>query len=374
MMAQTPLNQRRLIVTAQNGQQKVYDLSRLSEITFDSVADTHVDLQTKEEKGFSVKMTVNKPEECSMYQVTIVPANSNIDWLSYIPQHAFCTETTSKDIELGGLTENTSYIVAALSYDRYGIACGVSTANVKTTKADVSEKPAVGNILYSDGSWSKRLTSGKTPIGIIFSTTTSQSDQQRGYHHGYALALRNAAQKIKWATAPDDLQTGEYTSTEVLGFQTDKEGLSHSLTLLSQSQGLYPAAEAAAQYECPAPAASSGWYLPSSGQWYDICVNLGGLSSQMPRQGNSEGYWNDTQDCTRCLNRINEYMSLTGTGNYEPIQVATGDYQWFWCSSESSKEQAYAMFFDKDQLVVEIAGYFKTYDFSSNRVRAVIAF
>ena len=90
--------------------------------------------------------------------------------------------------------------------------------------------------------------------------------------------------------------------------------------------------------------------------------------------GRSEGYWNDPQCVTSCLNRINEYMSLTGAGNYEPIKVNSGDYQWFWTSSESSSEQAYAVFFDQDQLVVELAAYFKTYGFSTNRVRSVIAF
>ena len=67
-------------------------------------------------------------------------------------------------------------------------------------------------------------------------------------------------------------------------------------------------------------------------------------------------------------------MSLVGAANYEPIKVSSGDYQWFWSSSESGDQQAYAVFFDQDQLVVEIAAYFKNYGFSTNRVRPVIAF
>ena len=88
----------------------------------------------------------------------------------------------------------------------------------------------------------------------------------------------------------------------------------------------------------------------------------------------TEGYWNKSDDINNCISRINEYLSLSGSGNYSALDIPTGDYRYYWTSSESSNEQAYAMYFDKDQIVIEIGPQFKQYGFGSSRVRAVLAF
>ena len=374
--AQTPDARKRVIITANNGQQTVYDVSKLRHVSFDKVEPVTASIELLTAAGFSVKVHVTVPEGCSRYQVAVAPADEQVgNWAEYIQSHASSELTASADVELGGLQELTAYVVAVLTYDRYGMASTVSTLAVSTVQATDAELPKVGYILYADGSWSRRMVKGRTPIGIIFSTTTSQDDQSRGWRHGYALALRNAAQQVKWAVTPAAHQVSDhYTSSDSLGFQTDKDGYAHTMALVNQGTGLYPAAEAAVAYPSAAPSHSSGWYLPSSGQWFDVCVNLGGLDTTMPVVGKTEGYWNTPQVVTNCLNLINEHMSLVGAANYEPIKVSSGDYQWFWSSSESGDQQAYAVFFDQDQLVVEIAAYFKNYGFSTNRVRPVIAF
>lgn len=375
VVAQTPKSRKRMIVNT-GGTTTAYAVDRLDSITFDHVNPVEVTLALNSSAGYSIKVNVTKPDDCSHYQVAIYPAGEQVaDVAAYVSEHASYDMTVSKELELGGLTPNTDYVVAALAYDRYDMASGVTTLNVSTVEATDAELPKVGYILYADGSWTRRLDKNRTPVGIIFSTTTSEADQARGWTKGYALALRNAASEIKWAVAPAANQAGDhYTSADSLGFQTDKDGYTHTQTLIAQGSGKYPAADAAVSYAATVPAGTSGWYLPSSGQWFDICVNLGGMPQQMPRVGNTEGYWNDPQCVSSCLSRINEYLSLSGAANYEPITVASGDYLWFWASSESSSEQAYAVFFDQDQLVVEIAPYFKHYGFSSNRVRPVIAF
>ena len=374
-VAQTTHSRQRMVVNL-GGKTVVYDVSRLDSVTFDQVAPVSVPLELVSVAGYSVKVKATMPAGCKHYLVAAIPADEIIsDMAQYICDHASYDMTESKELEVGGLLPTTEYLIATLAYDQYDMASGVTTLSVTTVEPTDAELPKVGYILYADGSWSRRMVKGRTPVGIIFSTTTSEADQARGWKHGYALALRNAASEVKWAVTAGDNQAGNhYTSLDSLGFQTDKDGYTHTQNLLSQGAGKYPAADAAATFATASPQRSSGWYLPSSGQWYDICVNLGGMPEPMPRMGRSEGYWNDPQCVTSCLNRINEYMSLTGAGNYEPIKVNSGDYQWFWTSSESSSEQAYAVFFDQDQLVVELAAYFKNYGFSTNRVRSVIAF
>ncbi|MDE6296982.1 MAG: hypothetical protein K2L89_03965 [Muribaculaceae bacterium] len=366
---------KRLIVTGENGNQKVYDLSRLTKLTFDSVETVTPEIESTAQKGLSVSVNVTMPEGCSFYKIAVARADKEIsDWRDYVINNSVITDSVSKTVEIGGLTEKTNYRIAALAYDKYRMASGVALTEATTVEADPSELPQIGYILYADGSWSKRRQNDKTPVGIIFSTNTSDADKEAGFTHGYALALRNAGEKVKWAAVPAELQTDYYTSSVEYGFQTDKDGRTHTDVLKSKGISAFPAAEMAVNYDAPVPPSSSGWYLPSSGQWFDICVNLGGMPEQMPRLGITEGYWNDLQACNQSLQRINEYLSLSGKNNYEKITVPSGDYQWFWTSSESSEAQAYALFFDNDQLVVEIAGYFKNYDFASNRVRAVIAF
>lgn len=365
----------RLVMTLSDGTLKVYDTDQLTKMTFDSVATVSIGMELESAAGYTLDIKVEKPADCTSYTIAVAPRSMEVtDWYSYIQQHPVATMTESGTVKIGSLSEKTDYIVGALATDKYDIPCGISTIEASTIEAKASEKPKIGYLLFDDGTWAQRAQAGKTPVGVIFSLTPSESDRARGFTHGYALALKNASQKVKWANSILPKQTGKYTSETEYGFQTDMDGLSHTEYLLSQGSGLYPAAEAAVAYSEKAPSGSSGWYLPSSGQWFEICVNLGGLNREMPRLGTTEGYWNGLSDCNNSTAFINTYMSLAGADNYEPIKVASGDYQWFWTSSESGEEQAYVIFFDNDQLVVEIAGYFKNYDFSTNRVRSVLAF
>lgn len=365
----------RLVMTLNDGTVKVYDTAKLSKMTFDSIAPLSANMSVDRAAGFSLDIKVEKPAECSSYSLAIAPKDGKIDdWYSYIKNNPSAKYTESGIVKFGSLKEKTNYVIALLINDKYDIPCSINFLEASTVEADVSEKPKVGYLLFDDGTWAQRNQAGKTPIGVIFSTTPSRADQELGFTHGYALSLKDAAAKVKWSISDGSFQTGSYTSSVEYGFINDKDGFSHSNHLLAQGSGLYPAAEAAASYPVKTPQNSSGWYLPSSGQWYDICINLGGLNGEMPRLGTTEGYWNGLQDCTNSLQQINAYMSLAGAANYTPISVSSGDYLWFWTSSESGEEQAYVIFFDNDQLVVEIAGYFKKYDFASNRVRPVIAF
>lgn len=374
-VAENGSDHRRLIINKTDGIRNVYDVTQLTRITFDSIETVAPIVTTVASQGFSIEISVEIPEDCPMFRVAVVKIGTEIgNWTEYISDNYIATGTESGNLTLGGLAESAVYQIGALAYDRYGMPSGVSVIEAETTVADPSELPQIGYILYSDGSWSRRRQNGKTPVGIIFSTETSEADKESGYTHGYAIALRDAASKICWTETPAPLQTDWYTSSVAYGYLTDMDGLSHTRILQSKGIETFPAAKAALEYDAPAPPSSSGWYLPASGQWYDICVNIGGLSSELPRLGETEGYWNGLQDCSNSLQRINEYLSLAGKDNYEKITVAAGDYQWFWSSSEMSEQQAYVIFFDNDQLVVELAGYFKNYSFTSNRVRAVIAF
>ena len=184
-----------------------------------------------------------------------------------------------------------------------------------------STEPKIGDYFYSDGTWSdgglisinadgteaKWLTGlekpapdpSKTVIGIVFQTDQSRiSDEEKalGYTHGLVLSLKRAykplAQKDpnnKYET-PDSLtkfSTGE--SLELTYIKRSKLGTAYYGTIdgyattnkireNNQDDDLayFPAVDWATRGFVPAPSGTSGWYLPASGQAWDLFANLGG--------------------------------------------------------------------------------------------------
>lgn len=163
-------------------------------------------------------------------------------------------------------------------------------------------KVRVGDLYFSDGSWGTASENpGKTPVGIVFSTTTSTADQQRGYRSGYVMALEIEKRVMKndntttmhwcveqyWNKQVTDMLTHwlPMSSLNIPGaIKNDLDGLTHcltacqrmatdgqpqsSLTFIDAAMTFRPSVLAAA--EPNAPASSSGWYLPSMGQVYAI--------------------------------------------------------------------------------------------------------
>lgn len=125
-------------------------------------------------------------------------------------------------------------------------------------------------------------------IGIVFSTDPDRIGTaekaalaERGVDtpHGLALAVKDAAANVAWYDLNNyvELPT-EIIKQNVCDLPSDINGLQHVQTILSLDAKLehYPAIKAAQDYNQtrPAPAKSSGWFLPSAGQWWDIIANL----------------------------------------------------------------------------------------------------
>ena len=163
--------------------------------------------------------------------------------------------------------------------------CGLRLALVK------QPLPVVGDLYFSDGSWGTLAsnTSGaaKTAadvVGIVFSTAPSAKDHARGWTHGYVMALNNAG-SATWATAGTPQATTQVTDVmynvknnrdqQWANLSGDLDGYTHCLTAgcvrgTTTNAANLPAMRACVEYTPAAPAESSGWYLPSIGQHYQI--------------------------------------------------------------------------------------------------------
>ncbi|HRN17283.1 MAG TPA: hypothetical protein PLF38_09610, partial [Xylanibacter oryzae] len=221
----------------------------------------------------------------------------------------------------------------------------VTTSVVGYTSATVPEYlgPNIGDILYSDGSCSVSLISGKTPIAIVFSINPSISDRAKNYH-GYAMALKNAGTSLAWGP-----QTGTPTGAASTTLNiTDYDGLTYTSKI---NNSTYLAAYAAATFNStvPAPSGTSGWYLPSVGQWYQICLNLGGMSTSfIDYRTTGQLYWRGQS--TACANAINTAMSKAGSGKYDEFSASLNQY--YWGASEYDTNGAYGARFSSNSNMI----------------------
>ena len=227
----------------------------------------------------------------------------------------------------------------------------------------------VGDFLCSDGSVispEKLATSGKTPIAIVFSTKTSATDKAHGWNY-YAMALKNVHSSgstvgnYKWANSDGDVSGIPNTSNSTWQTRSsDMDGYTNTTYLNSTDYPAGYAAKTTYASQVTAPSNTSGWFLPSSGQWYWILVNLGGMSAT---PGNSCGWINMS---STAASNLNSKLSKVGSGNYDAFG---DDFELYWGSSERGSSNAYGALFVGDMYFADNFNMSDAY-----RVRAVIAF
>ena len=123
----------------------------------------------------------------------------------------------------------------------------VTTSVDSYTNATIAEHfgPAVGDIYYSDGSYSNNYYASKTPIGIIVSTNPVYCESVNGYGHGLVMALTEASTGCSWGVSETDESLGNKSNLAL--YYADNSGLSNTKaiagahTLSTTDQTGYPA-------------------------------------------------------------------------------------------------------------------------------------
>lgn len=201
----------------------------------------------------------------------------------------------------------------------------VSHIEFERTTAEMAD-PKVGDYFYSDGTWSDgglisidsdgqnalwatekpAPLAGKTVVGIVCCTDASRmaaEDVAAGFTHGYVLSTRNLTdpQKINYSDYPETIWYGSKNSE---GSETSVVKLTKSaygrLSGRQDSQDVlakYPGAEAVeapmfwAASQMEAPAGTSGWFVPSTGQLWDCIANFcSGTVAATLKAGRTNGY------------------------------------------------------------------------------------
>jgi len=267
------------------------------------------------------------------------------------------------------LQPSTTVTVYCTIEDEYGITKTVTLA-LTTQAAPAQQAAKVGDYFYADGTWSTTRHQGKTVVGIVFSTTPTDKDKAKGFTNGYAMAIKSLTDKAKWSNQSyAEFESGAYASLTDKGYITDRDGYTHSTTLIEgiTSSVQHDAALSATQLSKPRAlsGSNSGWYLPSMGQMIDIMVNLGGLSTDSITHNETAntGTWKGL--AKTAINNLNARLNPVGGTLF-----STSSAQYIWTSSESTARSAYYLYMNYGTDISTLT-YYKTTEFE---VRPVVAF
>ena len=202
---------------------------------------------------------------------------------------------------------------------------------------------AIGDVLYQDGALShygSAIYSTRTAIAIVFKTGRGHSGDPAKWTHGYALALREF-NECRWSSTNVTVNSSYITTYDAL--IADYAGYSKTVAITKYSgysSSTFPAAYKAWNYSAKSKNGTSyvslsgnlttvgaHWFLPSSGQWYLIIKNLGGVTDHVPT-GSSGYQWtwvkgsNSSYDSATCRDRINTYIEPIISAGYTTSTVS----------------------------------------------------
>ncbi len=212
-----------------------------------------------------------------------------------------------------------------------------------TYNYNLSKPVNIGDYYYSDGTWgtiAEHSNSTASPIGVIFSNSTSTIDKGHKWTHGYAMALRNASISTTWGPYGTDTPIPNVSSWEDI--IKAKDGYSDTQLIKNAygiSQNSYPAFYFACSYNETVPTNSSGWYLPSIGLWYEIAINLGGIPPIYTNWRDAEPGWLGYSES--CANSLNKYLNIQGIST----DMFPNNNDWYWSTTEYTSQCVYRAYF-----------------------------
>ena len=283
---------------------------------------------------------------------------------TYTPE----TEAAGKFDFFGGKRYAYTITVKANGIDVQSVTSGTWVANgeenvtsKKVKQRFTADELKIGDYFYSDGTWSdgglRKIYAdgsmhidyykpgplrGKTVVGIVFQTDKSRIGKKEKEKlggedkvHGLVMAVKNAnaAEKVIWSNESryldllNDCVSKSDNYSDISGY-----GNCESIRSLEGNFDKYPALQAVDGYNttCPVPTTTTGWYLPSSGQWWDILQNLGGCPAladgyQQTSSDINEFFWSNQGNVPDALNKW-----MWGIDGWDKFSY----YHQFWSSSK----------------------------------------
>lgn len=259
------------------------------------------------------------------------------------------------------------------SYKQYAVKYNDADGNPVTAESLVQSTPrpiAVGDFYYADGSICPKEYVAPTEgcIGIVISTTTNNEmakDEKNRCTHGYVMALKDAAENegasytYPWGYAADvDFGFDKYTTnvnTDVLG---DMAGLEKTGKMKKVGlQGTNAVSHAISGFgeskfkQYAAPEFTTGWFLPSAGQFITFLKELEVISTDNLGDLINNGSFiklNSVVDGKEVLDEFETQLKRVGGA----MQTHSGGTNYFrWWSSSVSENVAYTLHVQNGQKI-----------------------
>lgn len=273
---------------------------------------------------------------------------------------------TVNDGKVNAVSAGQATVTASL--DGFSAVCDITV---------VEKSVSIGEYLYSDGTHSAMLDSGKEVVAIVFWVGNPGKDDpllRKEYPectHGLAVAVNDVASP--WQSSYRDASNSvaqwcgasipEYESVltgtsadgnmnRILGFNNTRAIMTYNGANLSTPVETVSFVEEYSSSN-PAPDNTSGWYLPSVKEVFLLCY------------GDYDGnIWDYEGDVSRPVwNTVNNKLENL-TGGYAELDGSVA----YWSSSECGGSRAFGVFF-MNGVVVD------TYkDYGEDKARCVLAF
>lgn len=230
-----------------------------------------------------------------------------------------------------------------------------------TCEVTVLPAPKIGDYFYSDGTWSDgglvsieadglnpvwaaekpAPVAGKTVIGIVCQTTPeriARSDKDAGYVNGYVVAVKNAhGDKDPTVQFSKDYEFASTPQAKIAStWYGNINGYNETMKVAEdygQRIDLCPAFDITLNsFPLEAPVSSSGWFLPSTGQLWDMVANLCGhevavwMKEWQTSKYNVYNGYNSEKVSYNVIAKFNETLSMIPADQKEELFVTDADY------------------------------------------------
>ena len=272
----------------------------------------------------------------------------------------------------------------AVSITASSNAIGTGTAKLKLSQIDYTYTMTVGDMYYSDGALthqSEDLASDKTPIGVVAYIAQGNDDywvekntKATGIGgHALVMGLKQIGAKGSTKKAQADYKTSgdagvkEYmgsrptwgplntsaqktqmkNTTNIKDSKGNEFGSGYKQTVALWGNSNYPAFTTVKSYNDSqvsaklVPDKSTGWFLPTAGQYYALMLGLGGGFTEGglgTNNTNNTGFFKKNGSYIGVTDEINEALAKVGDENYTEFYGTINN--WTWTSSEYSSNVA----------------------------------
>lgn len=236
--------------------------------------------------------------------------------------------------------------------------------------------------IYTDGTFKlddkkPGPVSGKQVVGIVFQTDPerigqAEKDALGGECSGLAVALKNAANDVNWGPKGSD-EPGTNNVEKRRDLYNDISGYANYTSVCTAKADVidtYPAFKAVVDFNeaCPVTGTTTGWFLPSAGQLWDVMQILGDctLLADPANQTSTAGGWEHAfKNVEGYIGKLNEWMKLVTSDSKDVFEAGKK----VGTSSERHKDNSWYWIMNKTDLFLQGGAKTTTYN-----VRSVIAF